>query len=253
MFQEHELLLPRERFRLEEANLPPDLARSLAGTAVEIRVKPEEAAGAQLVKRDDWPLLVDHQGNYWNDWRPPRVFFTDQQGREWRLPRRWLPDWPASSEQLLGAFGEVSSQVVFREALNPPTTWDLWEINVPRDEVWPAYSPGSPGFEVEVRLSPGEPAEVFWRSHGGTVWRIPHDWRKRRVRLPGFSVLISQGVSDDVAEEYAEKIVGVNYHPGSLCCLPDQYRFRDALQGRWPVRIRDCTLVGLGDGIEGIA
>ena len=70
-----------------------------------------------------------------------------------------------------------------------------------------------------------------------------------RVKLPKADVLVSQGMPDDVAKEYAGKIVSVNYHPGSLCCLPRHYRFRDAAGNRWPVRIRDCVLVGLGDAV----
>ena len=77
-----------------------------------------------------------------------------------------------------------------------------------------------------------------------------YDWRKHRVKLPECDVLVSQGFPDDVAEEYAGKIVSVNYHPGTLCCLQDQYRFRDTEGHRWPVRIGDCVLVGLGDAVE---
>ena len=36
------LRLPSEPFRLEEANLPPDMAQTLAGQSVQVTVLPEE-------------------------------------------------------------------------------------------------------------------------------------------------------------------------------------------------------------------
>ena len=132
--------------------------------------------------------------------------------------------------------------------MNLPSEWDLWEINMPWEVVAEAHRT-HPAM-VEVHLSPGEPATVSWRDRNGTVWRIPYDWRKRRVKLPEFAVLVSQEIPDHVAEEYAGKIVSLNYHPGTLCCLPEQYRLRDTEGNRWPVQIRDCALVGLGDAVE---
>ena len=248
MTEPRELALPRDAFRLEEVNLPADLTRCLAGQTVNVQVVPEEAACTRRVEPEDYPLLIDPQGNYWNDWRPVRVLFTDSEGREWRLPRRWLPDSPVSSEPPLEAYCGVSNETVCAEAINLPTQWDLWEINIPWEEAVRAY-PTHPAM-VEVRLSRGEPVKVFWRGASGTVWRIPHDWRKRRVKLPESGVLVSQGIPEGVAAEHASKIVSVNYHPGTLCCLPEQYRFRDGDGHRWPVRIRDCILVGLGDAVE---
>lgn len=247
MAELRELTLLKDAFRLEERNLPGDLA----GRTVTVQVLPEEAALTRRAEPEDYPLLIDPQGNYWNDFRPLRVLFTDSEGREWRLPRRWLPESPVSTEPLLEGFYNVSEEIVFAETLNLPTEWDLWEINVPWEEAWRAHH--TVPAKVEVRLSPGEPVKVFWRDSKGTVWRIPHDWRRRRVKLPAFGVLVSQGIPDDVAQEYAGKIVSVNYHPGTLCCLREQYRFRDTAGHRWPVRIRDCTLVGLGDVVEHLA
>ena len=60
--------------------------------------------------------------------------------------------------------------------------------------------------------------------------------------------VISQEIPPEVSEENSEKIVTVHYHPGSLCCLPDRYRFKDSIGNRWPVRILDCTVIGFGDG-----
>jgi len=45
-------------------------------------------------------------------------------------------------------------------------------------------------------------------------------------------------------------VVSVNYHPGSLCCLPEHYRFRDEERNKWRVKIRDCFLIGYGDAEE---
>ena len=50
--------------------------------------------------------------------------------------------------------------------------------------------------------------------------------------------------SPDMAEEFTDRIVAVNYHPGSLCCLPDGYRVRDGSGGKWPVKAADCVEVG---------
>jgi hypothetical protein len=195
-----------------------------------------------------YPLLIDPDGNYWNDWRPLRVLFTDSEGREWRLPRGWLSESPVSSEAPLEGYSGVLQKTAFAETMNLPSQWDLWEINIPWEEVAVAYRT-RPAM-VELCLSPGELATVSWRDANGKVWRIPYDWRKRRVKLPESEVMVSQGIPNDVAEEYAGKIVNVNYHPGTLCCLPDQYRFRDTEGCRWPVQIRDCVLVGPGDAVE---
>ena len=248
MIETRELTLPRDAFRLEERNLPASLARDLAGQAVTVQVLPEEAVCTRRVEPEDYPLLIDPEGKYWNDWRPLRVLFTDSAGREWRLPRAWLPESPVSTEAPIEAYCEVSQETVFAEIMNLPSDWDMWDINIPWEEV--ARARYKRPAMVEVRLSPGEPITVSWRDPNGTVWRIPHDWRKRRVKLPELDVLISQGIPDNLAEEYAGKIVSVNYHPGTLCCQPDQSRFRDKEGHRWPVWIRDCTLVGLGDAVE---
>jgi len=234
-----------DTFRLEERNLPASLAQELAGRTLSVRVLAEEAALTRQVGPDDYPLLIDPQGNYWNDWRPLRVLFTDSGDREWHLPRGWLSQSLVSSEAPIEAYCAVSQETVFIETMNLPSQWDLWEINMPWEVVAEAHRT-HPAM-VEVRFSPGEPATVSWRDRNRRVWRIPHDWRKRRVKLPQFDVLVSQGIPNDVAEECAGKIVSVNYHPGTLCCLPDQYRFRDSAGQRWPVSIRHCVLVGLGE------
>ena len=95
--------------------------------------------------------------------------------------------------------------------------------------------------------------KVLWRDASGKAWRIPHDWRRRRIRLPAYDVLLENDVPPDVAEEFAGKAVSVNYPPGSLCCLPDGYRFRDGHGGRWPIRAIDCLLLGYGARDERLA
>ena len=248
MTETRELVLPKDAFRLEERNLPESLAPDLAGKTTKVKVLPEETALTRQVGPDDYPLLIDPQGNYWNDYRPVRVLYADSEGREWRLPRAWLSESPVGSEVPLESSCAVLQETAFSETMNLPSEWDLWEINLPWEVVAEAHRM-RPAL-VEVRYSPGEPATVSWRDRNGTVWRIPHDWRKRRVKLPEFDMLVSQGIAEDVAEEYAGKIVSVNYHPGTLCCLPDQYRFRDDDGGKWPVRIEDCVIVGYGDTEE---
>ena len=69
--------------------------------------------------------------------------------------------------------------------------------------------------------------------------------------MPKYDVLVSQRIPLEVAEKFAETIVSVNYHPGSLCCRRDCYRFRDSHGNRWPVRIFDCSVVGYG-GVLGL-
>ncbi len=78
-----ELHLPSEGFRLEERNLPADLARSLAGRTVTVQVLPEEAARNRCVPLAEvkqsgvnpadllggYPLWIDPEGNFWKSGR----------------------------------------------------------------------------------------------------------------------------------------------------------------------------------------
>ena len=234
---------PEERCLLEEANLPGSLIDRIGGQYIPVETHPEEAAATRRVEPNDFPLLIDPKGNYWNDYRPIRVLYTDGQGQVWRFPRRWLPMLQPVTEPCLESIETVWQEASFSETLNLPTEWDLWEVNIPWSECRKAVRKAA---EVEVRIRPGKPATVSWRDSAGNLWRIPHDWRRRFVKLPERDVLVSQQIPAEVAERYAEKIVGVNYHPGSLCCLPDRYRFRDSSGNRWPVRILDCSVVGYG-------
>jgi hypothetical protein len=236
--------VPEEKFMLEEANLPTRVIECIAGESVWVETYPEEAPATRRVKPDDFPLLIDPKGNYWNDYRPLRVLYTDPQGQVWRFPRRWLPMFQPITEPCLEFMETVWQEATFNETLNLPSDWDLREVNIPWSE---CHNSARKAAEVEVRIRPGESAMVFWRDSAGNRWRIPHDWRRRLIKLPKRDVLVSQQIPVEVAEKYAETIVSVNYHPASLCCLPDRYRFRDSSRNRWPVRIRDCTVIGFGD------
>lgn len=238
------LTLPAEHYRLEEINLPAPLVASLTGQTVAVQILPEEQAGTRRVDPSESAAWINPEtGEYWNDYQPLRILFTDSQGEVWRFPRRWLhgtsPDIPPPDEFI--------QEAKWRETTSLPTEWDLDEINVPWIET--AHTRGRGGVIVEVQAVPGQPVKVWLRGPSGR-WRIPNDWRRRRIKLPDYEMLVSQGIPIDVAKEYAHRTVSVNYHPGSLCCLPDAYRFRDSGGNRWPVKIRDCLLLGYGDQEE---
>lgn len=244
------LKLPDERTVLEEANLPPDFAAAIAGLTVEVQVLPEEMAGTRPAMPDETGFLVDPEGNFWNDYAPLRVVLHDPQGRDWRLPRRWLEGPGRTEEREPDSSYAVEAPLEFQENLHLPSFWDLVEINIPENLAARAAGRIT---AVRVSLAPGVPVKVLWHDPGGTVWRIPHNWRRRRILLPDRESLIEQGVPWDVAEEFSRRVVSVNYHPGSFCCLPDQYRFRDGAGGRYPVNIKDCILLGYGDAEEHFA
>jgi hypothetical protein len=240
------LRLPDDPSLLEEVNLPTKLVRRLAGRTVSVEVIPAEAAGTRRVEPDDYPLLIDREGNCWNDYRPIRVRYIDVDGHLWRFPRHWLPGWPENVEQAPAAAPVVSQELAFHEEFQMPTVWDLSDVNIPNERV-----AGTPSFtKVEVRISPPNSVRVFWYDRGGDAWRLPRDWRRRRIQLPASDVLAAQEVPAEVAAEYGNRILTVNYHPGSLCCLPEQYRFRDAQDRAYPVRIKDCLLLGYGSESE---
>ena len=69
-------------------------------------------------------------------------------------------------------------------------------------------------------------------------------------RLPDRNALLRNDFPLYVAEELGGRIVSVNYHPGSVCCLPDGYRVRDGHGGKWAVKAADCMVLGFGDEEE---
>ena len=242
--------LPNEKFRLEEINMPEEMTASLAGQSVAVKVLPEVPSRTLRIDLDNpqvvgVSVIVDDDGSAWNDDWPARVLYTDPEGREWRLPRHWLSD--GVCPVIAASRYHVTQGSRWTEIWVPPTLWDLGDINI--EDV-----PGEDGelgpSEIEVRVSPGEIPKVFWRGPSGRMRRIPHDWRRRRIKLPDRDGLLSNNFPLDVAEEFGGHIVAVNYHPGSLCCLPDGYRVRDGSGGKWPVKQADCMVVGFGDEAE---
>ena len=171
------LFVPEQKFLLEEANLPANVIACVAGQSVRVQTYPEEPPGMRRVESDDFPLLIDPEGNYWNDYRPVRVLYTDPQGQQWRFPRRWLPTLQPIAEDFTGTVWQEAS---FSENLHLPSEWDLWEINIPWNE---CHRAGGTTAKVEVSIHPGEPSTVSWRDSSGNRWRIPHDWRRRLIKL----------------------------------------------------------------------
>jgi hypothetical protein len=249
MTSTHRIVLPSETFRLEEINMPDDLAVALAGQAVDAEVHPEAPAGTQRLDLnnlpDGLPFLIGDDGIARNgDW-PARVLYTDASGRVWRLPRHWLTE--GVSPVIDASRYEVTHESSWLESWCPPTWWDLQDVNI--DET-PAADGERGAASIEVSVAPGEVPKVFWKGPSGKAWRIPHDWRRRRIRLPDCEGLLENHLPQDIAEEFGGRIVAVNYHPGSLCCLSDGYRVRDGRGGKWPVRAADCVVVGFGDEAE---
>jgi hypothetical protein len=214
------LTLPSAKHLLAEINLPTNWVESLAGKSVRVEVLPE-AEGC-----------------------PMRVQFVES-GRTWLIPRRWVC--PVSEEPPLDPVYAVTREVEIAEQMILPPFPDLLEINLPEGM---AFHLDRALVSVLVRIAPNQPVIVTVRDPLGHTWRIPHDWRRRRIVLPKAAVLIAQGVPRGVAERFGQVIVSVNYHPGSTCCLPDAYRLRDGEGGKWPVKIKDCLLVGFGDEAE---
>ncbi len=245
-----EIALPTDLLHFEEANLPSDLAAALAGRAVIVEVLAEEMPGTRRAEPGENPVFIDPEGNYVNDYNPVRVRYTDDKGCVWLLPRHWLAGSIGCTAPQPDSQYRVTREHVFTEEIHLPSHWDLVEINIPSGQA--SRAGGSPTF-AQVHLGPDAPVRVFWTDAQGERWRIPHTWRRRRVRLPATEILTAQCVPPDVAEVYAGRVVSVNYHPGSLCCLPEHYRFRDGQGNRWPVRIQDCFLLGYGDAEEHLA
>jgi hypothetical protein len=241
--------LPSERFRLEEINMPEELASALAGQAADVEALPEAPAGTRRLDPDDLPdglpFLVGDDGTAWNGYWPARVLYTDASGRTWRLPRHWLTE--GISPVIEASRYETTHNMAWHEFWCPPTWWDLWDVNI---EDVPTAEGEQGAACVEVSVVPGEIPKVLWRGPSGKAWRIPHNWRRRRIRLPDCGGLLRNGLPLDIADEFGGRIVGVNYHPGSLCCLSDGYRVRDGRGEKWPVRAADCVVVGFGDETE---
>jgi hypothetical protein len=248
----HRIILPSEKFRLEEINMPEELASALAGQAVDAEVLPEVPAGILRLDLeglpDGLPCLIGDDGIAWNGYWPARVFCKDATGRTWRLPRHWLTE--GVSPVIEASRYKVTHGSTWLESWYPPTWWDLWGVNI---EDAPAEDGQWGAAAIDVSVAPGEVPKVLWKGPSGKAWRIPNDWRRRRIRLPDCGGLLWNGLPLDIAEEFGRRIVTVNYHPGSLCCLGSGFRVRDGRGGKWPVRATDCVVVGFGDEAERFA
>jgi hypothetical protein len=233
--------LPADPIRLEELNMPEELASIFAGQRVTLEVMPEAMPRTYAVDKDiipaDVPVLIDRAGKMWNDHWPLRASIQDGEGRAWNIPRYWLTTGPDFYD--CGSRLAVTVPVDWTEGLHMPSWWDLREVNIASEAADNAHGKVA---TVRVTARPDELVRVHWTDSQDRTWRIPANWRRKRIRLPG---------SEDVATEYSGKVVSVNWHPGSLCCLPDGYRFRDSFGERWEVRMADCTLMGYGDAEEG--
>ena len=245
------ITLPSEVTELEEANLPSDLATALSGKEVTVELVWERSR-SPLRPAEPWDeeLLIDSAGKYWSEYSPLQVFFKEESGKIWRFPRRWVPgrfEWFHQSAPIPDSRYHVATPQILMESIRLPTYWDLLEINIPcqlaRTGPWGER-------RVAVRISPWKSVRVTWSAQPGAQYMIPHTWRRRRVQLPNWERLTEEGVPRDVATQYAGRVVSVNYHPGSLCCLPEHYRFRDEERNKWRVKIRDCFLIGYGDAEE---
>jgi hypothetical protein len=243
-----EFRFPEELSLLEEINLPADLAPTLLGKTVTVDIAPEELEATRQVETTTPPYLIAPDGTRWNCYTPIQVSFSDSQGRVWSIPRHWITGGAPVERHVCY---NVTREHVFSELMIFPTSWDLAEINLPPRVC--RIRGGQVALNLEVRISPNLPVSVHWTDGFGRHWRIPHRWRRRRIRLPQAEILTAQSVPPDVSEKFGGQIVTVNYHPGTLCCLPTQYRFRDGRDGPWPVRIEDCAIVGYGDTEEKLA
>jgi len=99
---------------------------------------------------------------------------------------------------------EVTHELCWVEVWCPPTWWDLCDINIPER----ASSEVCGGTWIEVSIAPGEVARVFWKDGSGSMWRIPHDWRRRRIRLPDRDGLLRNGLPQDIADEFGGRLLG---------------------------------------------
>lgn len=242
-----QLALPNDKFRLEEINMPEELAAGLAGQTVTVDVFPEEAPGLRLHRDPNdlpggVPMLIDMDHVGLIDVWPVRVLYTDSDGRVWRVPRHWLCY--GVSPVIDASRSAITQESSWLESWCPPTWWDLWDLNI---EEAPAAVDEQGAADIKVSVAPGEIPKAFWKGPSGKEWRIPHDWRRRRIKLPDCDGLLRNGFRQYRAKELGGRIVTVNYHPGALCCLHDGYRVKDRRGKKWPVRAADCVVVGFGD------
>jgi hypothetical protein len=166
------IVLPGERFKLEEINVPEELASALAGQAVIVQARPEAPAGTLRLDveglPDGLPCVVGDDGIAWNgDW-PARVLYTDASGRTWRLPRHWLTE--GVSPVIEASLYKVMQESGWLESWCPPTLWDLWDVNI---EDAPAEDGQWGAAAIEVSVASGEVPKVLWKGRPGRRGGFP--------------------------------------------------------------------------------
>jgi hypothetical protein len=215
------LVIPGTKYPLAEINLPQALVESLENEFLEVHLLPG------------------------NQHRSKRAIF-EAGGRTWFLPRRYLE--PVSLEPPLDQIYSVTREVIFPEDLLLPTDQDLLEQNFSEEA---ASRLALTRVTALVRLAPDSPAVLTVQDPGGNLWRIPHEWRRRRVLLPSSEILIAEEIPKSIAERLGGRVLPANFHPGSACCLSSYYRVFDEETGvKWHVPITACKVVGLGNALE---
>ena len=190
-----------------------------------------------------YEYLIDPEGKCWSEHYPLQVFFRDDCERFGDCHDT------GSAALLIGYSRRLHNriQTIGSQAntfWRSPSTCLLFGICLKSTSLanWPWQQQGSQqkSKSVESRKPCSGHVEC---SHGDPVCHSAY-LARRRVQLPERGRLTEGGVPDETAAIYAGRVVSVNYHPGSLCCLLEQYRFRDEQGNRWPVKIQDCFLVG---------
>ena len=154
------IVLPTEKFRLEEINMPEKLASALAGQAVYVEVPPEALAETLRLDLDDLPdglpFFVGDDGTAWNGYWPARVFYTDATGRTWRLPRHWLTEGvsPAGGDDI--AFHVASGAYI--------ATMNVGTYAPPADQN------RIPRFCPEAPVNPSPSSELVLNTIEGRLW-----------------------------------------------------------------------------------
>jgi hypothetical protein len=187
------LRFPADPFRLEEVNLPKEVASAIAGQSVAIEIMAAGQPYTYTFETDDLPnglpVLIDRAGKIWNDrWRVRTHFATAATGYGTFLD--------IGSKEASTFF---TAEMEWTEHLHMPSWWDLQDAKID------TRGSGRSAREVDNCTGSGPPGEairVLWTDHPGRTWRIPANWRRKRIRLPGPEALIEVGVPEKIAEEF---------------------------------------------------
>ena len=190
-------------------------------------------------------VYIDGHGRAWNDHRAERVLYRDSGDRIWRLPRHWLSD--GVSPVIEASRCAITQESSWLESWCSPTWWDLWDINI---QERPTANSDQGAAGIEVSVAPGEIPKAFWNGPSGKAWRIPHDWRRRRIKLPDCAGLLRNGFRHGRAgSSAAESSPSTTIRAPSAACTTDTV-VDDEWGAKWPVRAADCVVVGFGDEAE---